>query len=224
MCATYQPEDKPLRIKRGHRKSSVFDKLEANQDAGSTFIPQHLAASFSPGYDSFPRNGDKDGNPKDTTAHSSQAATNDISFPIKVLNKPPTAYEMYADELRAKQPSLDDDVATKDIDEEIAASWKELPEEEKEPFVERAQAELEKYQEEAEKFEAQKHKEKAAKNGISTGNEKAKDQDADVDSETNSTKAEPSKDEDESGTKTVSNRSPQDEDVEMGNDDTEPEV
>ncbi|KAJ2905588.1 uncharacterized protein MKZ38_004882 [Zalerion maritima] len=260
------PKEKPLRIKRGHRKPSILQNFEANPVAGSTFINQNLA-TLSPSSDAFSHPVEhKDGHHKDLPSLRTNTGptTNGASSAMAPQSpkKPQTAFEMYADTMRDelkskqdKQEQQDDDdspAASINVEEELATAWKNLTDDEKEVFHEREQVELEKHKKEKDEYEAEKEKEaekeeereaekdkeEAAKKDTGDRQEEvSKEVEAGTEAESNSksaaadkdVKTEPDADEDTGANPKTpvssdpSKRAPQDEDVEMANEDTDQE-
>ncbi|CAM1505492.1 Fc.00g111290.m01.CDS01 [Cosmosporella sp. VM-42] len=109
-----KPKDKPLRTKRGHKKSMMGDG-EAKGTAASNQAHSPTSESFS--------------HPPDS---QTKDARNGVS---KGLKKPADAYEVYCNETRpileAKNKDGDGDV---NVEEELASGWKDLPEAEKDEF------------------------------------------------------------------------------------------
>ena len=223
-----KPEDKPLRIKRGHRKPSILTSFEANPVAGSTFINQNLA-TLSPSSDAFAHHAEhKDGRHQDPSASRSNPASdmNGVSS-LKPPKKPSTAFEIYAaarrDELKDKQKcqqkSPEDDAIPIDIDEEITTSWNNLPEDEKEAFHARERSETEQYKKDKEEYEMRSSKAgKASKNSNLFRVEKDSDSKIAISEKTVKQESSSSKEGDEeSSPKAALKRESQDEDVEMMN-------
>lgn len=138
-----QPQDKPLRSKRGHRKPSIVAALESGAPGPPpTFINQSVH-NLSPSSEAFSQNATGTGGdaasssqpPKEGSAQrangesgeSSSSATN------KTAKKTDGAFELYAAENRAAAlESKKDDVT---VDEELAQRWKELPQSQKDEYT-----------------------------------------------------------------------------------------
>jgi len=191
------PKEKPLRIKRGHRKTSMltsFDTPTAGPSsvAGGAAGTSFLGRTHSPSSDAFSTQ------PGDGKPNGSRL------FPPK---KPGSAFELYCDERRAEQ-RLDKEDKPKDGDAEdedeqrLARGWKDLTDSRREEFEARAEDEMAQYQKEKEAYEAKE----AAK----------KDDDMDVDSERRGPSA--------SVNAAGETPQPQDQDVEMGNYDSDQET
>ncbi|EFY98736.1 hypothetical protein X797_001779 [Metarhizium robertsii] len=118
------PKDKPLRIKRGHRKSALLD-LDSKATPNSSF-----KGPASPS-ESQAKRGSAD--PDDTP-------TNGISKPSKL---PKNAFELYCEDARpileAKSKDGDGDGdgdadADLNVDEELTRAWEDLPDADKEEY------------------------------------------------------------------------------------------
>ncbi|ODA79649.1 hypothetical protein RJ55_05243 [Drechmeria coniospora] len=123
------PKDKPLRIKKGHRKSAAND---AESKPGTSKDP----ASPNSGSQSHPPEGrSKDG----------KSAANGVGKPSK---NPRSAFEAYCLEARPalKAKNKDEDV---NIEEELAREWENLPEAEKDEFRVKFEEESKNQQEKA---------------------------------------------------------------------------
>lgn len=191
------PKEKPLRIKRGHRKTSMltsFDTPTAGPSsvAGGAAGTSFLGRTHSPSSDTFSTQ------PGDGKLNGSRF------FPLK---KPGSAFELYCDERRAEQ-RLDKEDKPKDGDAEdedeqhLARGWKDLTDSRREEFEARADDEMAQYHKEKEAYEAKE----AAK----------KDDDMDMDSERRGPSA--------SVNAAGETPQPQDQDVEMGNYDSDQET
>ncbi|KAK5652545.1 hypothetical protein OQA88_10451 [Cercophora sp. LCS_1] len=132
-----QPKEKPLRIKRGHRKPSMLAALDT---PGSSAAANLLSAgnnlhTHSPSSDAF------------STQHVDK--TNGTRGPPK---KPGTAFELYCDETR---PELKEKVSDEGTEEEqLARGWKDLGDNQREEFQTRADDEMAKYRKEKDAYEA----------------------------------------------------------------------
>ncbi|OLN83712.1 hypothetical protein CCHL11_09752 [Colletotrichum chlorophyti] len=143
-----QPQDKPLRTKRGHRKASVLAEIESGAKASSHPLSQ-TAATISPSSETFSHNQGPDaGRGADT---QSSARTNGVAKPPK---RPGNAFDLYCADARPALEEKSKDDADISIEEELARGWKDLPEAEKEEFQTRSEQEMEKYQKEKDAFAA----------------------------------------------------------------------
>ncbi|KAF4975858.1 hypothetical protein FZEAL_7414 [Fusarium zealandicum] len=114
-----KPKDKPLRTKRGHRKSMLPD-ADSKAPAGASFTSNPAGSPTSETFSHPPESQSKDGR------------ANGVSGGAK---KPADAFEVYCSEARpALEAKHKDDDGEVNIDDELASSWKELPEAEKEEF------------------------------------------------------------------------------------------
>ncbi|KAK3313515.1 hypothetical protein B0H66DRAFT_594400 [Apodospora peruviana] len=164
------PKEKPLRIKRGHRKPSMLANLESTPSAaggsggGPSFINQNPNRTHSPS----------------SEFSTQQHQTNGTHS--KAPKKPGSAFDLYCDETRAsllhekqknKAEDHDDDAENGDdkadddgdinMDEELARGWKDLDDSQRDEFHAREQQAMAKYQEKKEAYNAkQKEKEEAA--------------------------------------------------------------
>ncbi|TDZ64987.1 hypothetical protein CTRI78_v003766 [Colletotrichum trifolii] len=177
------PQDKPLRTKRGHRKPSVLAEIDSAAGAGKTNSPNPLsqnAATMSPSSETFSHTQGPDATQRaDSQASGFGARTNGVAKPSK---RPGSAFHLYCSEKRSELEAKKKDGADINVDEELARGWKDLPEDEKEPFVIRSEEELAKYQKEKQNFlkgkNAERKEEEAEKTPSQT---RAASQDEDVD-------------------------------------------
>ncbi|KAK4156730.1 hypothetical protein C8A00DRAFT_30393 [Chaetomidium leptoderma] len=140
------PKEKPLRIKRGHRKPSAFPNLEAPSSANAatpgstTFISQNLLV-HSPSSDTFSaaQQGDAAGS-KTNGIHKGRP------------EKPGSAFDLYCDETRssAKDKAKEDDNA----EEELSRSWKDLPDSQRDEYQSRADQQMADYEKERDAYDA----------------------------------------------------------------------
>ncbi|KAL0931994.1 HMG box protein [Colletotrichum truncatum] len=180
-----QPQEKPLRTKRGHRKPSVLAEIDSAAKNNSPNPLSQNAATISPSSETFSHT-----QGGDTSQGADTARTNGVAKPPK---RPGNAFDLYCGETRpALEEKKKEDDADLNVDEELARGWKDLPEGEKEEFQARSEKEMAKYQKEKDAFAAK------------------------------SKSAEPKEEEDErEKTPEQAPAASQDEDVEMGNYDTE---
>ncbi|KAF7554263.1 hypothetical protein G7046_g6865 [Stylonectria norvegica] len=177
-----KPKDKPLRTKRGHRKSAVGD-ADSKAPAAGSFTTNQAA---SPTSETF-------SHPRDSQAKDSRP-----NGDSKPADKPADAFDVYYNEnlpiLEAKAKDSDLEV---NFLEELARSWKELPDAQKDEF----QA----------KYELAVAKDSEAKEASPQKDDKDEKDDKD------------DKDEKDDKDDKADEEKPQtqDEDVEMGNYDTE---
>lgn len=180
-----QPQEKPLRSKRGHRKPSVIANMESNGPP-PTFINQSMR-TLSPSSDAF--------------SHShAEASQKDPSHRANGVSKPPkkpsSAFELYCDDHRSAVSSKGEDV---DVEAELSRGWEDLPEGQREEYKTqetKAQAQYEKEKDayaekEKDKAEAEAEAEAEAKPEVPTESQ-AEDtpaRDEDVDMQTDDTPA-----------------------------------
>lgn len=134
-----QPQEKPLRSKRGHRKPSVVADLERSANGPPpTFINQGLQ-NLSPSSDAFSHSvtageaGPSSQHLRETTAQRA----NGVGGGSKTAKKPANAFDLYCvDHREAAEESKSDDAT---VDEELSRGWEELPESRKEVYRARVQ-------------------------------------------------------------------------------------
>ncbi|KAK3340989.1 hypothetical protein B0H65DRAFT_430508 [Neurospora tetraspora] len=168
-ATTVQPKEKPLRIKRGHRKPSAMSNLDLPSAAGATFINQNLQTQ-SPSSDAF------------SAAHPTNGLHKGTFRPLK----PSSAFELYCDDKRAASkekaaaakaaaaaskeaaegsgsPEDDNDNDNDnendgdhtDVEEEaLSREWKDLPEDRRKEFQDRADRDAERYKKEKDAYDA----------------------------------------------------------------------
>ncbi|KAA8631050.1 hypothetical protein SMACR_01987 [Sordaria macrospora] len=165
------PKEKPLRIKRGHRKPSAMPNLDLPSGAaGATFINQNLQTQ-SPSSDAF------------SAAHH---ATNGLHKGTFRPIKPSSAFELYCDDKRAASKekaaakALSKEAAegsgspedenendndnenngdNTDVEEEtLSREWKDLPEDRRKEFEDRADRDAERYKKEKDAYDEAKAK------------------------------------------------------------------
>lgn len=145
-----QPQDKPLRSKRGHRKPSVAaDKEPSSNGPAATFINQSVN-NLSPTSDTFSQSvtaGDAASSqqPKEGAA----ARSNGVGSGSKANKKNSTAFELYCSDHRAAV--VESLAEGANVDEELARGWKELAESKRDEY---------KAKEKAASKESEKEKEK----------------------------------------------------------------
>ncbi|KAJ4170137.1 hypothetical protein NW754_006281 [Fusarium falciforme] len=113
------PKDKPLRTKRGHRKSMMPD-AEAKAPGGASFNTQNAGSPTSETFSHPPE------------SQSKGPRANGVS---KEAKKPADAFELYCSETRpALEAKHKDGDAEVDVESELARGWKELPEADRDEF------------------------------------------------------------------------------------------
>ncbi|CAJ2505990.1 Uu.00g001200.m01.CDS01 [Anthostomella pinea] len=137
------PTDKPLRTKRGHRKSSLLPGGDGDH-VRATFI-NHNPATLSPSSDAF--------------SHSQMDSQRDHGRAANGAAKPPkrpsNAFEIYCNDNRPILAAENrEKIAAGEfrLEEELARGWKDLPESEREEFAVRYSIELARWKEARENF------------------------------------------------------------------------
>ncbi|KAK6849453.1 HMG box protein [Apiospora arundinis] len=189
------PEDKPLRVKRGHRKNSLVPGGDRETgSAGPSFVHQTLRG-LSPGSE-FSHGDSFSGRPTNGHGH------HHVSVP-KPPKRPSNAFEIYCNDMRpVLQAKHKDEIAAGEfrLEEELARGWKDLPQAEQDEFQKRYQEELTKWRESRDAFR------RAKKGG---GRARASDFDLGRSTSIKISRSAPPADEDEQD-------QDQDQDVEMG--------
>ncbi|KAH7170453.1 hypothetical protein EDB81DRAFT_752963 [Dactylonectria macrodidyma] len=185
-----KPKDKPLRTKRGHRKSMAVD-VDAKATAAGSFTTNQAQSPVS-----------------ETGSHHADGQGKER--PNGVSKKPVDAFEVYCTENRAaleakkKEEEGEEDL---NVEEELARSWKELPDAEKEEFQTKFERAVAKIDEKKESSRPRESKEGDEENDDNDGKKEHEEEaEAKVDKEKSESAEKPRT---------------QDEDVEMGNYDTE---
>ncbi len=222
-----QPKEKPLRIKRGHRKPSAFPNLEAPSSVNAatpgstTFISQNRLV-HSPSSDAF-------------SAQPGDASKTNGAHKGAPPKKPGDAYALFCEETRPslikdsdKDKEGDEAAAVEDgIDEDLDIIWKAMSESDRNNFQVRADQEMAEYTKEKEAYDAAvaaKEKEDeeatpaaaAAKDKEVDDGSKAAESAAEAEKEAREASAQPPQAETQTQT--------QQEDVEMANYDTDQET
>ncbi|KAI6772419.1 hypothetical protein HG530_003377 [Fusarium avenaceum] len=156
LVANHQkPKDKPLRTKRGHRKSMMPD-ADSKGAAGTSFN-----AAGSPTSDTFshpPESLSKSG-------HANGVSTNDTQ-------KPTSAFDLFCQETRQGLENKDKDGDLDlNIEDELARAWKELPEGEKDDFEAKFELAVAKSSERKKSPESDKRDDKPAESKPATQDE-----------------------------------------------------
>ncbi|KAK4146267.1 uncharacterized protein C8A04DRAFT_25773 [Dichotomopilus funicola] len=200
------PKEKPLRIKRGHRKPSAFpanvdapSSVNAATPGSTTFISQNLLV-HSPSSDAFSAAQQGEGS-KSNGLHKGAP------------KKPGTAFELYCDDNResAKEKAKEGD----NVEDELSNAWKELPDKERDEYQSRADNQLAEYEKDKEAYDEAKAKAQEAATAAAETVLKADDRDDKADSTESDRPAV------ETGDREASR---QQEDVEMTNYDTDQET
>ncbi|KAF4951386.1 hypothetical protein FSARC_12943 [Fusarium sarcochroum] len=115
-----KPKDKPLRTKRGHRKSMMAD-ADSKAPAGASFNTNAAGSPTSEAFSHPPEGQSK-------ASHANGISKDDAK-------KPADAFELFCLETRpALEDKYKDSEADMNIDDELARLWKELSEAEKDEF------------------------------------------------------------------------------------------
>ncbi|KAH6849966.1 hypothetical protein B0I37DRAFT_370354 [Chaetomium sp. MPI-CAGE-AT-0009] len=199
------PKEKPLRIKRGHRKPSAFpanleapSSVNAATPGSTTFISQNLLV-HSPSSDAY-----------SAAQQGEGGKTNGVHKGAP--KKPGSAFDLYCEDTR---PSLKEKAKEGDsVEEELSSSWKDLPEGQRDEYQARADRRMAEYEKEKDAYDDAK-KEAAsaasAKAAAEEGNDKAESTESDQAAA-------------EAGEGRERQQQPQQEDVEMTNYDTDQET
>ncbi|KAK1756209.1 Non-histone protein 10 [Echria macrotheca] len=202
---TQQPKEKPLRIKRGHRKPSALPSFDtpggAAAASGGGQNNAHSLAGHSPSSEAF----------------STQPGERANGTSSRAPTKPGTAFDLYCDEARAKGKSKGDgeNGDSPEDEQQLRASWKDLAESRREEFEARADDEMAKYEKEKSAYDDAKAAAAAASK--SSNNKESDETEMDIDANDRREVSASAKAAGETPTA-------QDQDVEMGNYDTDQET
>ncbi|KAL2156362.1 hypothetical protein VTH82DRAFT_1107 [Thermothelomyces myriococcoides] len=138
------PKDKPLRIKRGHRKPSAFPanldaatSVNASTPGSTTFISQNRLLQ-SPKLDA-----------QSTAKQGEGSKTNGAHKGAPKM--PGSAFDLYCDEIR---PSLQEKAKpSDDVEEMLSKGWKELPDSQREEYQARADRQMAEYKKQKEAYD-----------------------------------------------------------------------
>lgn len=203
-----QPQDKPLRSKRGHRKPSVVASLEPSNGPPPTFINSSVH-NLSPSSDAFSHSvtageGATSQQLKEPTAARSNGVSGSSS---KAAKKPSSAFELYCSDNRSA--ALESKAEGVSVEEELARGWKDLSESQREEYKAREKADAEDKDDKDDKEKDNKEKE-----------EEEEEEDRDKDKEE---KEKGVKDKEEKAERPAASQTEdppaQDEDVDMENED-----
>lgn len=173
-----QPQEKPLRSKRGHRKPSVVAALEPGANGPpATFINQSVN-NLSPTSDTFSQSvtaGDTASSQqlKETPAPRSNGVGSSSSTAPKNTR---SAFELYCTDHRSA--ALESKAEGVTVDEELARGWKELPETQRDEYKSKEAA----AEQESEKNNADdkaKSTEDSKEEGKEEGKQEVQDKDED---------------------------------------------
>jgi hypothetical protein len=171
-----QPKEKPLRIKRGHRKPSAFpanleapSSVNAATPGSTTFISQNLLV-HSPSSDAF-----------SAAQQGEGSKTNGVHKGAP--KKPGSAFDLFCDDTR---PTLKEDAKEGDnMEEELSSGWKDLPDTQRDEYQSRADRQMAEYEKEKAAYDDAKAKQAAAAAAASAkaeaeeGNDKAESTESD---------------------------------------------
>jgi hypothetical protein len=216
-----QPKEKPLRIKRGHRKPSAFPNPEAPSSAAAatpgstTFISQNLLV-HSPSSDAFSA-----GNKPTNGVHKG------------ALKKPGSAFDLYCDETRPSVKDKAKEGEADNVEEELSRGWKDLPDTQRDEYQSRADDRMAEYEKQKDEHDVAVKEAQEAQEAADAEAADADDADADAaaakaDREESNDKADSTESDrpaaGEAGEDKAASVSRQQEDVEMTNWDTDQET
>lgn len=143
-----QPEDKPMRVKRGHKSSMLASELTSS---GPTFINDN-PRPFSPMSESF-----------------SQDQYTQNGLAPKPPKRPSNGFEIYCNDTRPKlQSEHKDEIANGEyqLEQELAKGWKDLSADEQGSYQKRYEEALKQWKEERDAYRRSvKNASKAGRNG-----------------------------------------------------------
>lgn len=159
-----QPQEKPLRSKRGHRKPSVVASLDPNGPP-ATFVSQG-SHNLSPSSDAFSHSvtagegASSSQQLKDLPEQRSNGVGSSSNSSSKPAKKPSTAFDLYARDNRDQASESKADGVT--VEEELARGWKDLPEGQRDEYKakEKAEADVEAEKEKAAASEKKEERQK----------------------------------------------------------------
>lgn len=205
-----------MRIKRGHRKPSAFpanleapSSVNAATPGSTTFISQNLLV-HSPSSDAY-----------SAAQQGEGSKTNGVHKGAP--KKPGSAFDLYCEDTR---PSLKEKAKEgESVEDELASSWKELPESQRDEYQARADRRMAEYEKEKDAYDDAKEKAAtaaaaaaaSAKAAAEDGNDKAESTESDQ-------AAAEAGEEREAQQQQQQPQQPQQEDVEMTNYDTDQET
>lgn len=137
-----QPQEKPLRSKRGHRKPSAVAALDPN--GPSATVSSQGAPNLSPSSDAFSHSvtageGASSQQLKDLPERRSNGVGGSSSS--SKSKKPTSAFDLYARDNREQATESKADGVT--VEEELARGWKDLPEGKRDEYKAKEKAEAE---------------------------------------------------------------------------------
>lgn len=187
-----QPQEKPLRSKRGHRKPSVVAALDPNGPP-ATSVNQG-AQNLSPSSDAFSHSvtageGASSQPLKDIPEQRSNGVGGgDGSSSSKSSKKPRTAFDLYCSDNREQASESKAEGVT--VEEELARGWKDLPEGQRDEYKakEKADAEVDAETEKApaadkaekEKVDGEESERRKTESQVDADDTPARDEDEDM--------------------------------------------
>ncbi|KND95112.1 hypothetical protein TOPH_00549 [Tolypocladium ophioglossoides CBS 100239] len=161
-----KPKDKPLRIKRGHRKSAANDGDAKGGPAGSFKEPASPTSETQ-------------SHPPESQAKRGESATGSANGVSKPSRGATSAFDLYCIEERPnlEAKNKEDGDGDANVDEELSRGWDELPEADKDEFRTKLEEMLAKEEQHRDGKDA---KDSNRKEGKSDGDDKPETQDEDV--------------------------------------------
>ncbi|PHH82097.1 hypothetical protein CDD82_6983 [Ophiocordyceps australis] len=163
---TFQPKDKPLRIKRGHRKSGV----EGDAKTGSAGVSKE---DVSPPSESQPHASES----RSKQARNSAAALADSV--AMASGQPLSAYELYCKGARRAMEAKAKEADT-NVDDELARAWDELPQVDRDAFRAKFEAQSQKQRDETSSPKETDGAKRETKYKASSSKPEAQDDDVDM--------------------------------------------
>jgi len=207
------PKEKPLRIKRGHRKPSAFppnleapSSVNAATPGSTTFISQNRLV-HSPSSDAL-----------SAAQQGEGSKTNGVHKGAPKM--PGTAFDLYCDDTR---PGLQDKSKPGDsVEEELSSGWKDLPDTQREEYQSRADRQMAEYEKDKDAYDDAKAKEESA--AASAKAEESNDKAESTESDRPAAEAAEEEVSQEQQQQQQQQPADEDEDVEMANYDTDQET
>lgn len=202
-----------MRIKRGHRKPSAFpanleapSSVNAATPGSTTFISQNLLV-HSPSSDAY-----------SAAQQGEGSKTNGVHKGAP--KKPGSAFDLYCEDTR---PSLKEKAKEgESVEDELASSWKELPESQRDEYQARADRRMAEYEKEKDAYDDAKEKAATAAAAAAVSAKAAAEDGNDKAESTESDQAAAEAGEEREAQQ--QQQQPQQEDVEMTNYDTDQET
>ncbi|KJZ78905.1 hypothetical protein HIM_01678 [Hirsutella minnesotensis 3608] len=158
-----KPKDKPLRIKRGHRKSNVNDAegkagANSNKDPGS------------------PASESQSQQPESQSKREKESSANGVS---KLPKAAGSAFDLYCEDARPTLQEKDKD-GDVNMDEELERGWGDLPDAEKDEYREKYLAQSKKQQDQGSKELEESTDKKERKSSGPSAKTEAQDEDVEM--------------------------------------------